>query len=265
MCLPLSYLSVSLSSDEDDAPNRVLISLIFQVPHKQGLTFLRSKVEAIRIGCDGEVQELDVPKFQPVMISAYDRMFRNESRVSQLSRFIGIPIVARRHRLDSDWEINLRNSEASHLFRNCNIASSRSDPTPFGRLPNEWPIDVGPVIIARLDRKPLHPLHAAAIASFCSRHLQRHFQLSAEMERTWRNVPGSRDWIFDQRAACLSEATAAKFAEYYDDYKLRRVIGYPHLMDELYSYQQQLEHWQIPPDEIEPRPEWADVPSPFDI
>jgi hypothetical protein len=229
------------------------------------------KIEAVRIGCEGEVRELDVPKFQPISIFAYDEAFRHDTNFSILSRFIGIPLAARKLPLNTYWSIELRNPEATALFRNCDIGAQLNDDDDgldFGATPEEWTVDVGPVIVARIDGKPFHPLHAAAVSAFCSRYMHAPFQHCVELEQSWRRMCGSsRELVFEQRRAVLAEAASGKFAEFFEQYKQNRVRGRPDLMGEGsdFDHVRRMDLWTATLDEVEPRPEWKDVPSPFDV
>lgn len=88
------------------------------------------------------------------------------------------------------WNLDLTNIDAANLFRNLEpttrappsgeqsfILEADAPSVPFGDAAIEW-LDPppGPVLIARLDRKPLHPLHAAAICSFATTHLDPAFR-----------------------------------------------------------------------------------------
>jgi hypothetical protein len=249
-------------------------------------------------------------------------MFRgdDETVLSELSRFLGIPLVAQRVAVDAYMQMDMTNTEASSLFRNCDISTrydlpsslptspaavSRSNSQtrsnsrivlPFGSVPVQWALDPGPIVIARLDHKPLHPLHAAAICAFCARYLRAAFQECMEFERTAQrrgsNSSGptsslslsshpisptavgtgqqlsafiSPETLYERRRAVLALVTPASFTEFFDQYKAVRVRGRPDLwrIGEL-EFIQRMEPWGIPLDELEPRPEWEDVPSPFD-
>jgi hypothetical protein len=233
--------------------------------------------------------------------------------------------------------MDMTNIEASSLFRNCDISTRNSVSSttsgskimlPFGVIPVQWALDVGPVLVARLDCKPLHPLHAAAIAAFCSRHIRVAFQECIDAERSLTSSPlplpppaathvrtpssgGSSssalassssattglpsqsmattmmmntagdaaamtaavaatysETIYERRRAVLALATSGSFAQFFEQYKARRLLGQP----DLYGIgNAELDHlrnvgrWSIPMDEIESRPEWEDVPSPFDV
>jgi hypothetical protein len=248
----------------------------------------------VRIACDGEVKELDVPKFQPATLPIYDPIFRGteDSAVSDLSRFLGIPVVARRIPVEAFYDLDLSNKEASSLFRNCNLSTRNSTSStnsrlwlPFGGIPVQWALDVGPVFVARLDHKPLHPLHAAAIATFCSRYIRTAFQDCLDAEKSLSDSPPQRhssissptqilnpaarhERIYEGRRAVLALATSGNFAEFFEQYKAQRVMGRPDLWGldtEQLDNIQRAERWSMSADEIEPHPEWEDVPSPFDV
>jgi hypothetical protein len=195
--------------------------------------------------------------------------------------------------------MDLTNKEASALFRNCDISTRNSIVSlndrivlPFGGIPVQWALDPGPIFVVRLDYKPLHPLHAAAICAFCTRYIRAAFQDCFDTERAI-STPGSprghmrersntsiaaapsaplvspnMETIYERRRAVLAHATSGSFAEFFESYKAQRVRGRPDLwgVDEAHlDHMQRMERWNVPPDELEPRPEWEDVPSPFDV
>jgi hypothetical protein len=52
------------------------------------LTFL--KIQAVRIACEGEVRELDVPKFQSATLAVHDPVFRG------MNHLLNLPLIPRR-------------------------------------------------------------------------------------------------------------------------------------------------------------------------
>lgn len=253
----------------------------------------------VRIACEGEVRELDVPKYQPATLLINDPIFRgtDDSAFSDLSRFLGIPLAARRIPVDPYWDMDLTNFEVSSLFRNCDLSTRSSVSSndaknllPFGGIPVEWALDPGPVYVARLDYKPLHPLHAAAIVAFCSRYIRLAFQDCIDAERNIgsprramfeEEVPSAvsprasfsepttnRERVYERRRAVLGLATSGTFAEFFEQYKDRRIQGRPDLWDvdeDELDHMQRMELLNYPPDELEPRLEWEHVSSPFDV
>jgi hypothetical protein len=194
MSLPLTYLEVPTAEEDDNS--RVTTSHSPRKTDKLTLSF-SPQVLSVRIACDGEVTELDKPKFEPTLVPASDPLFRSAddgdgNAISELSRFIGVPLAGRKDPIDAYyWQVNLHNAEAASLFRNCDLAAPErgsregSRGTAFGAVHARWLADTGPVIVARVDRRPLHPLHVAAAAAFCGRYLRRPFQdcIDAEDER----------------------------------------------------------------------------------
>lgn len=245
------------------------------------------------------MRELDVPKYQPATLLINDAIFRGaeNSAFSEISRFLGIPLAARRIPVDPYFDMDLTNFEVSSLFRNCNLStrsSVHSDDDqfllPFGGIPVEWALDPGPVYVARLDYKPLHPLHAAAIATFCSRYVRTAFQDCIDAERnisshrqkmsddestftssrrnsaTEHTTSGER--VYERRRAVLALATSGTFGEFFEQYKDRRIRGRPDLWEvdeEDLDHMQRMELLNYPPDELEPCPEWENVLSPLHI
>jgi hypothetical protein len=156
------------------------------------------------------------------------------------------------------------------LLRNCDIGSFDTRRVTFGQVPERWAADdIGPVVVARLDRKPLHPLHAAAFAAYCAHYLRQPFQDCLESERVWRSNLASREYVYEERRKVLAEATQPKFAEFFELYKRRRLLGGNEALEmdcnDSLDDLRRIGRWSIPPDELDPRPEWENVLSPFDV
>ncbi|KAF2665551.1 hypothetical protein BT63DRAFT_417105 [Microthyrium microscopicum] len=245
MSLPLSYLDI-VDFDDDD----------------------NTRIQAVRIACVGEVQELDVPKFESITVLASDLIFRDDySFVSDLSRFIGVPLSARKVQLDGYWNIDRRNDEAASLFPNCDMGALDPQQPVFGSVPDFWSQDTGPVIVARIDQKPLHPLHAAALVSFAMKEMKGPFRECMDIERAWTHLHGAKEMIFERRRETLAQASPIQFAEFFREYRQRRVQGRPDLALPWHqlNHRQRVEIQKLSPEEIEPRPEWANVPTPFAV
>jgi hypothetical protein len=235
----------------------------------------------VRIACDGEVCELDKPKFEPMHLKASDPLFRaadaaDADAISELSRFIGLPLAGRKERIDAYyWQVSLHNAEAAALFRNCDLSTPErgsregSRDTAFGAVRARWLADTGPVIVARVDRRPLHPLHVAAAAAFCGRYLRRPFQDCIDAEDDERDSgEGAKADVADRRRQVLALATPGRFADFFEQYKARRVRGRRPMGDHenAADYMRRMEKWSfMEDDEMEVCPEWEDVPSPFDV
>jgi hypothetical protein len=168
------------------------------------------------------------------------------------------------------------------LYRNCDVGSTL-DPArvPFGTIPDAWAVNTGPIVVARMDKKPLHLLHMAAISTFITKEIGRLFQECTEAEQAWRDQYqfgvgedygddglNSALWhIFERRRQVLAAATPERFEEFFWKYKQQRVRGRPELLvpwNELTSRQKR-ESQIISAEEIEPRPEWSDVVSPSQV
>jgi hypothetical protein len=309
------------------------------------------------------VRELDVPKFQPMSVPIYDDIFQREECVSDLSRFMGIPLAVRKIPVDDYWELDRTNYEAASMFRICNLgatetiaganpdtavgasysgarpSSSHSNASMsglggsglggsglggsglggssvrggsssrggrggsfsgrrdlrlpeyplfngFGGIPQDWePTSVGAVLVVRLDRKPLHPLHGEAIAAYFTSVLNRSFAevVDAEQRRAWSHTlrmagtgvtnpqVAAAAWVserdvFDRRRNVLAIASQMRFEDFFGDYKEKRIRGRPDLLDEdVRDDASRIERWSVRIEEVEPKPEWEDVPSPYSV
>jgi hypothetical protein len=182
-------------------------------------------------------------------------------------------MTAQKVHLDNHWKLDLTNDDAATLFRNCDIGTTTTDRErlPFGAIPPALTANPGsgpgPLILARLDKKPLHPLHAAALVAFASRELTPSFRACMDAELAWASLHGAREMMAERRREVLAGATANAFADFFARYKAKRVLGRPELMLPLplLTHRQRVEAQSIPPDEIEPRPDWVMVPSPYDV
>lgn len=98
------------------------------------------------------------------------------------------------------------------------------------------------MVVARLDQKPLHPLHASALVSFC------------------RQIQESVGDGEDARSAVARECCRERFEEFFQVYKRKRVCGI-----RMSRFDLSFEAWDVPEWEKEAKPEWKDIASPYEV
>jgi hypothetical protein len=109
-----------------------------------------------------------------------------------------------------------QNQSATFLHIGCDpdITETMEYPGSWGFAPMKWQNDVGSVIIARQDKKPLLPEHAEALADFCQEHVTP--MIEAQNESEW-GAPGSVPGL--RKDDILKEITKEKFLMYYASWK----------------------------------------------
>lgn len=233
----------------------------------------RQKVQAVRVNPQVLMFSEKRPRFEAITISKYDRIF--EDTPALMSEKFGIKIVSRALNNNADTS-NLRlsvsdlNNDAQHLFRcfNPNIAdhsvvNRRDWDHEFGKY---GPAMMGPVILARLDQEPLHVLHAMAILKFAQTIITPALDLYQQERKAWH----AEETHFEHQAVVMKRrlqttgmARREEFEQFWRVFKQQTVQGRPEQMDaELKTLGQDLEVW-VDKEELQPRPEWASVPSPY--
>ena len=200
-----------------------------------------------------------------------DIIFRTAPR-SQISQLIDLPIVARK--LGEERPISSHsqmNNEAASLFTSCELDEPEYEDVSspfhgFGVAPQTWQLGVGPILVARLDQKPLHILHATALVAFCNRHLAAKFKDYSSKGKTWsflsEDDPTRHGLDIDARRDVLESITRANFESFFRAYKAKRVAG---VTQQSADFDEAFDLWDVPNDERTPRPEWEKVPSPYDV
>ena len=175
-------------------------------------------VVGVRMNCLGDEKTDGRPKCEPVLIPAYDWLF--EEDVAPISERLGLSIMARR--IPGSFEYWNKRPAIDRIMAYCNQPATflhlGCDPkvndgmlegkSPWGFAPWKWQNDVGSVIVARKDRKPLLPEHAEALAEFCQFHLNHFYEEQTEQNLKPKHV--------------LKEIKKDKFLKYYDSWKARQ-------------------------------------------
>jgi hypothetical protein len=171
--------------------------------------------------------------------------------------------------------LNDRNLEAQHLFRNCDV-QSRDPFAPdwdwdhqFGKYELEDDI-VGPLILARKDRKPLHVLHAMAIISFAEQimaPLLDNYQCNRVVFKQAPTYFEHQAQVMTARHSVIQYAKPETFRPFWYKFKAQKVNGNLDLLGEERdgAAQLQMKMWMVNQEELMPRPEWQGVRCPCDV
>jgi hypothetical protein len=231
--------------------------------------------------------------FQLIQINNDDSLFTSTGPTAQvlkspISELIGIPIVGRKLVLDPTAAPMQNDAASCFICMDPESSKSSSDyidsenehavqEQEFGAPPFNWLVDVGPILLARLDQKPLHPLHAAAFLSYCRMiedKIQRRHEADrmkyakADVDDVFQDV---LDYVKEEKYKDVAETvawkkevrdniSAEKFDEFFRAYRMRRATG------SMQSLDKEIEEW-VGKNENQRmgavRPELGNVKSPY--
>jgi hypothetical protein len=165
--------------------------------------------------------------------------------------------------------------EAQHLFRNCNIqardplAPNRDWDHQFGKYELEDDI-VGPLILARKDKRPLHVLHAMAIIHFAQNIMAPLLDNYQNNRRFFTEAPTyfeHQAHVMAARHSIVQYAKPENFRPFWYNFKAQKINGsldtIVHESEE--SADLQMKMWMVNREELMPRPEWQSVRCPCDV
>ena len=137
-----------------------------------------NQVQGVRINCVGDVELLKRPHFEAVEISAIDPIFNGDS-TSDIADRVEFA-VTRRCAPDPTWAESSRerfngvnpfdNLDATLLHQCCDPSAKPSYATRsfgWGFSHESWQDKVGSVLVVRLNKQPLLPMHVEALARYC--------------------------------------------------------------------------------------------------
>jgi hypothetical protein len=167
------------------------------------------------------------------------------------------------------------NTEAQHLFRNCNVLAHDSKASEiewdhqFGEYELEADI-IGPLILARKDKKSLHVLHAMAIVAFAETvmvPLLDGYQIERWFWKQTATHFEHQKEVMTARTSILEHAKPGQFRSFWYDFKRQKIRGKPELLTEEgdKTAQMQMNLWMLDRGELLPRPEWKDIVCPYDV
>ncbi|KAF1992673.1 hypothetical protein P154DRAFT_504571 [Amniculicola lignicola CBS 123094] len=174
-------------------------------------------VNAVRINCDGDVEIGKRPRFEAIQITDSHPAFKTP--IPPLSERLGLPVHA--YKIPGNgrsWFLkrtpNIQghvNQPATFLNRGCNPERRfTEDIYEYGwsLAPMQWQNEVGSIIVARKDKKPLLPEHTEALCEFSPFRLSNFFQYQLEADSPVDDV--------------LREIIKPRFQEYYDRWKAKQ-------------------------------------------
>ncbi|EME82639.1 uncharacterized protein MYCFIDRAFT_80274 [Pseudocercospora fijiensis CIRAD86] len=133
------------------------------------------RVSAVRIACQGEAPDA-IKEYQIYSILPTHDIFK-QGEISPLSQLVGCPILVMKLRpsllvprpVKKDALIKpgrqYSNKAEDRFFENP-VASMLMAEMPSLHTPTAWNARVGSVLMARVDKQPLHPLHLTILIAF---------------------------------------------------------------------------------------------------
>lgn len=236
----------------------------------------RHKVQAVRVNPQVLMFSEKRPRFEAISIPKNDQIF--EQTPALISERFGIKIVSRplNNNVDSSklrLSVTDLSNDAQHLFRcfdpnkaDHSVAHRRDWDHEFGKYGSPM---MGSVVLARLDQEPLHVLHAMAIVRFAQTVISPALDLYQQERTTWQ----SEETHFEHQAVVMKRrlqitglAKRREFEQFWHTFKQQIVQGRPEqLAEDLRTLGQDAEAWLVDKEEMEPRLEWASVPSPYQV
>lgn len=176
-------------------------------PMGQSMPSMPEGVQAVKIACEGEQQELGIEKYAAIEVPRNSTIFR-DGQISQISKNAGqamlllprVPFVSR-----DDYLMTSPNPEATFMMRDVSLEAPS-----FGLAPMSWQNHVGSVVVVRQNRGALQPIDVKAMVYFCERYMSNTFQTNMEL-----------GWNLDRKRAVLGRMTLDRYNEYCARY-LRR-------------------------------------------
>jgi hypothetical protein len=129
---------------------------------------------------------------------------------------------------------------------------------------------VGPLVLARKDKRSLHVLHAMAIVNFAEIVMVPLLDDYQSKRRVWKQAATHFEHqkeVMTARTMILEQTKPDQFKFFWYDFKMRKIQGRPDLLVEESekTAQLQMNLWMLDRGELLPRPEWKDVSCPYDI
>jgi hypothetical protein len=234
----------------------------------------RHKVQAVRVNPQGFMLGEKRPRFEAVTVAQNDQIF--SLTPASLSEVLGIKVVGRPLHGNVDpsmHRLSNTNNDTQHLFRCCiankvdhSVVDQRDWDHEFGQY---GPPMMGPILLARYDKEPLHILHAMALLDFAENVMSSEFDDYQHHRKSWHVEETHFEHqavVMRRRVEILGKANRKEFEKFWYTFKQQTVHGHPELLaEDETTMQQQMELWMVDRDELEPRPEWASVPSPYNV
>ena len=183
-------------------------------------------VSGVRINCDGDVEVDGRPRYEPMELPAYHRLFNQAA--TDISKHVQLPIVIQRiprsvthwkKRSDTGNTAPWVNRAATFLNRACQPEREETGDLDYiwGFAHADWQGDVGAVMVMRKDKKTLLEEHVDALAEYHEDYLSDFFQ-----EKWESSHQGVEPEMQRSTAWVMQEITKAKFEDFYVDWKSRQ-------------------------------------------
>ena len=187
------------------------------------------KVEGVRINDNFHIIRHNAPKYQRLLVSPGHPLFTNPtiSPVSPISSRLGLDIIVSRVPFHRavKYEVAPKLEESTMYLMFCCNPALEKG---WGRPYKGWTEDIDTIFMVRKDKKPLLPQHVEALTFFCEFKLKLYFDES-------REAPSP---ITMNREQVLAEITQERFGAFFKEYRALKAANMP---------------------------EWANVPSPYEI
>ncbi|KAE9990386.1 hypothetical protein EG327_001430 [Venturia inaequalis] len=237
---------------------------------------IHDQIQAVRVNPQVLMFEEKRPRFETILIAMNDRIF--EDAPALMSEKFGIKIVSRplNNNVDTSGlrlSVTDLGNDAQHLFRcfdankaDHKVANRRDWDHEFGEY---GPPMTGSVVLARLDREPLHVLHAMAILRFAQTVISPALDLYQQERKEWQSEETHFEHqrvVMTRRLQITGLARPEEFEKFWQTFKQQTVRGRPQqLAKDLKTLGHEAEAWLVDTEELQPRPEWLSVPSPYQV
>jgi hypothetical protein len=198
MALPLAFVGYESTDSESDQLSTTssdhLLSSGGPLCLNAELETRPSAIQAVIVNTNSVMLRANVPQYLPQSLTTTDAIFVH--RPSSMSKVFGIPLIARSLRSEdcADLAPFLREAQVPNLllrtlYRNCDVTICDNTAGLYGwdqGFGSRDSLIDGPVILARQDQKPLHPLHAQMILEYAEEHMDTLFDDYHVERKRWR-------------------------------------------------------------------------------
>ncbi|KAI0575448.1 zinc finger mynd-type protein, partial [Pyrenophora tritici-repentis] len=204
-----------ISLNDEDARNIISFKRKLRDPIKM--------VDCVRLNCNGDIIMNGRARCEIISLPKFHAIFRQNATPTSMRMKLPITVASIPGSVEI-WDSN--NPDLAYFSANhneaadaLNVGCDENDYACWGFSPLTWDDSQGSCIVARKDKKPLHPDHVAALAEYCSDHLTPIFQMQIESE-AFHWIDGQIYFISKQ--SVLDEITKDKFEEFFRAWKARQ-------------------------------------------
>lgn len=206
MSLPLAFIDDD-QSDTDSEASFISKNSSYAIEKSQSDD---KNVTAVIVHTNSIILRADIPQYASHLLPPTDAIFA--SHPSPISKVFGIPLVARAVQVADVLELKpylceaqMPNLSVRSLFRECDVTCCDETAGPY-----EWDQEFGmykflvdgPVLIARKDRKPLHPMHVRMVLEYLEESVDPLFEEYKVERKRWKKLMDTgeyRDKINEMR------------------------------------------------------------------